>query len=151
MERARRCSSRNSPSRVHWLNCVIAVSAALGAYAVSARAADTPADTQASAYLGELVRNSAKVLPYGGSGCLSQENGATFGREIAAILENFADSKTDAALGSRCEPEGDDAQHCILSFSIAEGEEQASAGFMFTARKSDGTIDLGSVKCFQTP
>lgn len=111
-------------------------------------AADQSTDLGA-AFLRQLLENSAHMLDAEPQGCLAK--GASIGRELAAIIDRGAADEVNMALNAKCEPQAGGADFCTLSLSTTSGEDQASAGFTFSADPEAHRIDLSSLRCFQTP
>jgi hypothetical protein len=113
-------------------------------------AADAPKD-EAGFFLRQLIENSAAPLAAEGAGCLTEGKNGNIGKEIAAVLNSYADTKAIMGLHAKCEKESAESDFCTLSFSVTEGEDQASAGFTFNASNRDHGIWMNTLKCFQTP
>jgi hypothetical protein len=134
--------------RSHSIAAAIALALAPVFSADGLSAADQPADL-AAVFLRQLLENSAHTLDADPQACLTK--GASIGRELAAIIERGAADEVNMALNAKCEPQSGGGDFCTLSLSTTSGEEQASAGFTFSADPAGQRIDLSSLKCFQTP
>ena len=129
---------------------VAAVSAADTKHA--AKPAVDPGEV-AKRFVGTLLEKSA--APIGKpEGCLSSKPGSTptVGRELSMIFGNYIDAEWSFTIAASCEKgDGPTRQFCRVAFNHRDDENEASVGFLFKGNPADGSVDIRTLECFQTP
>jgi hypothetical protein len=139
-----------------WLTASLLYACALAAVATEDPRATQPADSEgelAKRFIATLLRQPSAAIGKP-EGCLASKPGAaaTVGRELGAIFGNFIDADWSFAIGASCERDASPTrQFCKLVFFHKSDEDEASTGFIFRGNPADGSIDIRTLECFQTP
>jgi hypothetical protein len=127
---------------------------AVATVAWGATRAGDGARAPAKRFLATLIGKSSAAMSKP-QGCLASPVAnapATVGGELAAIFGRYIDSGWSFAISASCDTgESATRQFCTLTFAHKDKANEASAGFTFLGNPADGSIDTGTLECFQTP